>query len=89
MDNFAQDLWHLFHKAYPTTALVSKEAEEMGEVVQASQLAARLLPELKIKVARSDSSLEKLLTKARFEEVRKKEMKSPKITKVTTHSKVA
>ena len=42
----------------------------MGQTVLANQFAAGLLPELKAKVAGSEGDLEKLLTKARFEEAK-------------------
>ena len=70
VDGFAQDLQHLYHKAYPATSCGSKETEEMGQTVLANQFAAGLLPELKAKVAGSEGDLDKLLTKTRFEEAK-------------------
>ena len=83
VDSYAQELRRLFYKAYPATARGSKKAEEMGEMVLASQFAAGLLPKLKVKVAGSDGSLEKLLTTVRFEEARVQELKPPEISKKT------
>ena len=42
----------------------------MGKAVLASQFAAGLLPEIKAKVAGNEGDLEALLTKARFEEAK-------------------
>ena len=70
VDSFAQDLRGLYHKAYPSTSRGSKETEEMGQTILANQFATGLLPELKAKVGGSEGDLEKLLTKARFEEAK-------------------
>ena len=70
VDTFAQDLKKLFHKAYPSSTRGSKEVEEMGQSVLSSQFVAGLVPELKTTVAGLEGGLEKLLTKARFEEAK-------------------
>ena len=46
----------------------------MGQLVLANQFVAGLLPELKAKVAGSEGKLEQLLTKARFEEAKLREL---------------
>ena len=74
VDAYAQDLRQRFYKAYPTVQQGTREAEEMGQLVLANQFVAGLLPELKTKVAGSEGKLEQLLTKARFEEAKLREL---------------
>ena len=45
VDGFAQELWKLFQKTYPTSVRGSKEVEEMGQSVLSSQFVAGLVPE--------------------------------------------
>lgn len=74
VDDYAQELRKLFRKAYPTTARGSQETEQMGQTVLSSQFVAGLLPDIKSKVAGVEGDLEKLLTKARFEEAKLREL---------------
>ena len=67
MDNYAQSLRGLFHKAYPSALRGSIEAESMGRAVLASQFVSGLRPEIKAKIAGTEGSMDALLTKARFE----------------------
>ena len=61
VDNFAQDLKKLFHKAYPCS---THARQEMGQTVLLNQFVAGLVPELKNKVTGLEGSLEKLITRA-------------------------
>ena len=70
VDHYAQDLRKLYQKAYPRARQGSKEAEAMGRSVLAYQFTAGLLPHLKAKKAGQEGTFEELLTKARFEEAR-------------------
>ena len=56
-----------FGKAYPTVQQGTCEAEEMGQLVLASQFVAGLLPEFKTKVTGSEGKPEQL---AQFEEAK-------------------
>ena len=89
VDNFAQDLRRLFQKAYPTTARGSQEAEEMGQSVLANQFVAGLLSELEVKVAGTEGNLEKLLTKARFEEAKLRDLPPVTAQPLTTRPQTA
>ena len=75
VDDYAQDLQKLFRKAYPTTSRGSHETEQMGQTVLSSQFVAGLLPDIKSKVAGVEGDLEKLPTKARFEEAKLRALK--------------
>lgn len=74
VDDYAQDLRRLFYRAYPKAQQGSSEAEEMGRSVLSSQFVAGLLPEIKRKVAGVEGNVEQLLTRARFEEAKLKEL---------------
>ena len=74
VDTFAQELKRLFYKAYPNTLQGTSEAETMGKSVLASQFVAGLRHEIKIKLAGTDGTIDQLLTKARFEEAKIKEL---------------
>ena len=84
VDTYAQDLRNLFQKAYPKARQGSKEAEEMGKAVLAHQFAAGLLPDLKVKVAGADGTFEELLSKARLEEAKLRDL--PTTTKTVKSS---
>ena len=77
VDAFAQDLKRLFCKAYPNTLQGSHEAEEFGESVLASQFVTGLHRKIKLKLAGHEGNIEQLLTKARFEEAKIKELGGP------------
>ena len=71
-DSYAQGLRGLFHKAYPSAV----EAESMGRAVLASQFVSGLRPEIKAKIAGTEGSMDALLTKARFEEAKIRDLAS-------------
>ena len=70
VDAYAQDLHRLFHLGYPRAQQGSQEAEDMGRSVLASQFVAGLLPDIKLKLAGVEGSLDELLVKARFQEAK-------------------
>ena len=72
VDSYAQDLRRLFLKAYPSVQQGSKEAEELGKSVLASQFIAGLRMELKKKIAGQEGDIDSLIVKARFEEAKEK-----------------
>ena len=72
VDVYAQDLRRLFGKAYPLVQQGSKEAEELGKAVLASQFISDLRVELKRKVAGQEGDFDSLIVKARFEEAKEK-----------------
>ena len=77
VDNYAQDLRRLFYRAYPRAQQGSGETEDMGRSVLAYQFVSGLLPEIKRKVAGNDGDFEQLLTRARFEEAKLRELYEP------------
>ena len=79
VDDFAQELvvrW-LFHHANPVTQQGSREAAEMGHTVLVNQFITGLLPELKIKVVGSEGDFDQVLTKARSEEAKLRDITRP------------
>lgn len=70
----AQDLKQLFFKAYLCSRQGSKEAEEMGRTVLTCQFVTGLFPSIKEKLIGHEGSFEELLSKARFEEVKQREL---------------
>ena len=74
VDDYAQDLQRLFHRAYARTAHIGGGAEQMGQSVLQYQFIAGLQADLKAKVVGCSGSFEELLSKARFEEARLREM---------------
>ena len=77
VDDYAQDLRQLFHKAYPMVQRGSREAEEMGRAVLSNQFISGLRPELKTKVAGTDGDFDVLLTKTRFDEAKRRDITGP------------
>ena len=71
VDSYAQSLKSLFRKAYPQ---VQQGGESIGKSVLVSQFVAGLLPALKMKVAGVDGKFDEILVKARFEEVKLREL---------------
>ena len=69
MEEYAQDLNGLYQRAYPHSERGSADAERMGQTVLAYQFVARLKPELRLKVAGHEGSLQ-LLIKAQLEEAK-------------------
>ena len=78
---YTQDLQNLFQKAYPKARQCSKEAEEMGKSILAHQFTAGLLPDLKVKVAGAEGTFEELLSKARLEEAKLRDLPTTKQVK--------
>ena len=76
VDKYPQDLWQLFFRAYPSSRQGSQEAEDMGQSVLACQFVAGLRQEIKEKVVGIEGNFDALLTKARFKEVKGKEVES-------------
>ena len=88
VDEFAQELDKLFHKAYFNLIRGGTEAEAMGQSVLANQFISGLQPVLKLKVVGTEGNLEQLLAKARFEEAKLRELpgSNPKKTPPVTGS---
>ena len=74
VDEYAQDLRTLFFKAYSQAQQGSREAEQMGQSVLAYQFVAGLCPEIKKKVAGAEGDFNQLLTRARFEEAKLRDL---------------
>ena len=78
VDEFAQELKKLFHKAYSNLTRGGVEAEAMGQSVLANQCVSGLRPELKSKVVGFEGNFEQLLVKARFEEAKLRDLAQPR-----------
>ena len=78
VDEFAQELKKLFHKAYSNLTRGGVEAEAMGQSVLANQFVSGLRPELKSKVVGFEGNFEQLLVKARFEEAKLRDLAQPR-----------
>ena len=78
VDEFAQELKKLFHKAYSNLTRGGIEAEAMSQSVLANQFVSGLKPELKSKVVGFEGSFEQLLVKARFEEAKLRDLSQPR-----------
>lgn len=79
VDEFVEDLKRLFSKAYAEKSYVTPEAESMGETILANQFVAGLQPCLKARLMGTEGTFktfDQLLLKARFEEVKSKELRS-------------
>lgn len=74
VDNYAQDLHKLFRLAYPKARQGSQETEDMGRSVLAYQFLAGLLPPIKLRLAGKEGSMDELLVKARFHEVKLRDL---------------
>ena len=74
VDTYAQELKKLFYRAYPTAQQGSTEAEAMGRSVLTCQFVTGLRTEIKAKVAGMDGGFEQLVTKARFEEAKLRDL---------------
>ena len=75
VDDYAQDLRRLFHRAY-SSAHSGGEAKAMGKSVLAYQFIAGLVDRLKAKMVGRNGTFEELLVQARFEEARVKNINS-------------
>ena len=74
VDEYAQSLRSLFHRAYPSIQRGSEEAEALGQTVLTSQFVAGLRPSLKTRIAGIEGEFEELLVKARFEEAKLRDL---------------
>ena len=81
VDAYAQDLCRLFHLAYPKAQQGSQETENMRRSVLAYQFVAGLLPEIKLKLAGTDGSMDELLVKARLQEAKLRDLIPKVVTK--------
>ena len=79
VDDYAQDLRRLFHRAYPTAQRGSRETEEMGQSVLSNHFTSGL--KLKTKVAGMDGNFEQLLVKDCFEEAKRRDIMRPNFPK--------
>ena len=76
VDIYAQELCTLFHKAYPSVQQGTREAEALGQTILTNQFVAGLLPDIKSKIVGSEGNFNQLLSKARFEEAKLREIYS-------------
>ena len=74
VDAYAQDLRRLFYRAYPRVQQGAQETEDFGRSVLSYQFVAGLLPALRLKVAGIEGTFDQLLTRARFEEAKRREL---------------
>ena len=74
VDDYAQELRKLFYKAYPQAMQGTTALEDISKSILCNQFVAGLLPDIKIKVAGTEGSFETLLTKARFEEAKLRDL---------------
>ena len=74
VDDYAQGLRKLFYKAYPQAIQGTIDLEDISKSILCNQFVAGLLPDIKIKVAGTEGTFETLLTKARFEEAKFREL---------------
>ena len=75
MDAYAQDLRHLFHKAYPSSTRGGTDAERIAQTVLSSQFVSGLLSHIKSKVTGHEGSFDELLTRACFKEAKSRELR--------------
>lgn len=61
VDEYAQDMRHLFYQAYPRAQQGNQETEDMGRSVLAYQFVAGLKSNLKSKVAEIEGTFDQLL----------------------------
>ena len=74
VDMYAQDLKCLFYRAYPSTQQSTVEMQEMARSVLTNQFVSGLQSTLKGKLAGKEGQFEQLLTLARFEEAKMREL---------------
>ena len=74
VDDYAQELRKLFYKAYPQAMQGTTDLEDISKSILCNQFVSGLLPDIKIKVAGTEGSFETLLTKARFEEAKLRDL---------------
>ena len=74
VEQFAQEIQKLFNQAYARAAQEGTEAEKLAKTLLANQFVTGLRPELKRKLIGVEGRLEELILKARFEEVKGREL---------------
>ena len=74
VDDYAQELRKLFYKAYPQAMQGATDLEDISKSILCNQFVAGLLSSIKIKVAGTEGNFGTLLTKARFEEAKLREL---------------
>ena len=74
VDAYAQDLRRLFYRAYPRAQQGTRETEEMGRAILSSQFVTGLQSDIKRNLAGTDGAFDQLLTKARFEEAKLRDL---------------
>ena len=76
VDHYAQELRTLFHRAYPSVYQGTREAEALGQTALVNQFVVGLLPGIKSKIVGCEGNFDQLLTKARFEEAKLRDLDS-------------
>ena len=84
VDEYAQDVRHLFFQAYPRAQQETEETETMRQSVSAYQFVAGLKSNLKSKVAGVEGTFDQLLVKARFEEAKLRDLSSVSVSTAKT-----
>ena len=74
VDEYAQDLRVLFYKAYPYAQQGTQEAEKLKQMVLTNQFVIGLREDIKIKVVGVEGSFDQMLTRARFEEAKLRDL---------------
>ena len=74
VDAYAQELRTPFHKAYPSVQQGTRETEALGQTILTNQFVVGLLPEIKAKIVGSEGDFNQLLLKAKFEDVKLREL---------------
>lgn len=77
VDCYAQELRFLFHKAYPAAQQATLEMQEMARSVLTNQFVSGLQPQLRSKLVGREGHFEQLLTIAKFEEAKIRELHPP------------
>ena len=65
-----------FFISYPSVQQGTREAEAVGQTILTNQFVAGLLPEIKSTIVGSEGNFNQLLSKARFEEAKLREIYS-------------
>ena len=74
VDEYAQDLRVLFYRAYPYVQQGTQEAEKFGQMVLTNQFVTGLRGDIKMKVVGVEGSFDQILTRARFEEAKLRDL---------------
>ena len=87
LDEYAQDVQHLFYLAYQQTQQGTQETENFGCTVLAYQFVAELKPNFKPKLTGVEDTFDQLLVKARFKKAKACDMSLVTTTSTKTQSK--